>query len=257
MIHVVNAAGWLRPAGWGAALLTWTLGLGCVPAEGPPAPRGGSEGGGPRKTSATTGTPAPAESRTSSAAPPAETPPAETAPAETAPPPATPEASSAVKFRPEVQVATWKQTQDMIASHRGKIVVLDLWSNFCPPCLAELPHLGKLQQEFGEDVVCLALNCNYSGGGAPEDERAEVVKVITEIRAPFLTLISADKDEELYKLVGIASIPVVQVYGRDGQLARQFDNEKAEYGPDGFTYAQHIRPYVAELIKKPPADDAK
>lgn len=42
---------------------------------------------------------------------------------------------------------------------------------------------------------------------------------------------------------------MIQVYDRNGKLSKQFDNEKNEYGKDGFTYAQHIIPYVRQLAK--------
>lgn len=150
---------------------------------------------------------------------------------------------------PMVRVATWQQAQQLIASYKGRVVVVDFWSNFCPPCIAELPQLARIQREFPKDVVCLSINCNFAGDGKPDDERPAVLKVLKEINAPFLTLISADADIDLYGKLGIASIPVIQVYDRNGKLSKQFDNEKNEYGKDGFTYAQHIIPYVRQLAK--------
>ncbi|MFM7074240.1 MAG: TlpA family protein disulfide reductase [Planctomycetota bacterium] len=152
---------------------------------------------------------------------------------------------------PLVRVATWKQAQELIASYRGRVVVVDFWSNYCPPCIAELPQLGRIQRELAKDVVCLSINCNFAGDGKPEDERPAALKVLKEIKAPFVTLISADADIDLYGKLGIASIPVIQVYDRAGKLSKQFDNEKNEYGKDGFTYAQHIIPYVRQLAKAP------
>lgn len=160
-------------------------------------------------------------------------------------------AKNAVQAEPMVRVATWQQAQELIASYKGRVVVVDFWSNFCPPCIAELPQLGRIQREFPKDVVCLSINCNYAGDGKPDDERPAVLKVLKEIQSPFLTLISAEPDLDLYGKLGIASIPVIQVYDRAGKLSKQFDNEKNEYGKDGFTYAQHIIPYVRQQVKKP------
>jgi thiol-disulfide isomerase/thioredoxin len=160
-------------------------------------------------------------------------------------------AKNAGQAEPMVRVATWQQAQELIASYKGRVVVVDFWSNFCPPCIAELPQLARIQREFPKDVVCLSINCNYAGDGKPDDERPAVLKVLKEIQSPFLTLISAEPDLDLYGKLGIASIPVIQVYDRAGKLSKQFDNEKNEYGKDGFTYAQHIIPYVRQQVKKP------
>jgi peroxiredoxin len=43
----------------------------------------------------------------------------------------------------------------------GKVVVLNFWFTSCPPCVAEMPELNKLVQQYkGKDVVFLALTYN-------------------------------------------------------------------------------------------------
>jgi thiol-disulfide isomerase/thioredoxin len=149
-----------------------------------------------------------------------------------------------------VNVASWKQTQEIVAKHKGKVVVLDLWSTWCQPCVKEFPHLVELQRANPDDLVCISLNCNYIGDGKPEDEKPEVLKFLMGKKAAIVNLISSDPDEELYKQVGIASIPVVQVYNSKGRLAKQFDNEKDEYGKNGFSYQKDIEPYVQQLLSR-------
>ncbi|MEH6471198.1 MAG: TlpA disulfide reductase family protein [Halopseudomonas sp.] len=49
---------------------------------------------------------------------------------------------------------------DMTA-FRGKLVLLNFWATWCPPCLRELPALDRLQQRLGSDqfeVVAVALD---------------------------------------------------------------------------------------------------
>jgi hypothetical protein len=97
----------------------------------------------------------------------------------------------------------------------------------------------ELQEQHQGEVVCLSLNCNFNGLGSPDDEREMILKVLQDTKPVFQHLISSDADEQLYAKVGIASI----------QLSKQFDNEQHEYGEQGFTYSQHIAPYVNELVK--------
>ncbi len=35
--------------------------------------------------------------------------------------------------------------------YRGKVVLLNFWATWCPPCIKEIPSLGKLQQKFSQD----------------------------------------------------------------------------------------------------------
>ena len=36
-----------------------------------------------------------------------------------------------------------------LKAQRGKIVLIDFWASWCPPCLIEIPHLGQLQKQYG------------------------------------------------------------------------------------------------------------
>ena len=45
---------------------------------------------------------------------------------------------------------------------RGKVVVVNFWASWCPPCKAEMPAFEALQQAYrGEEVAILAINTTY------------------------------------------------------------------------------------------------
>jgi thiol-disulfide isomerase/thioredoxin len=50
-----------------------------------------------------------------------------------------------------------------LASFRGRVVLVDFWATWCPPCRAELAHLAKLEKENPELVV-LAVNVDHERG---------------------------------------------------------------------------------------------
>jgi thiol-disulfide isomerase/thioredoxin len=53
---------------------------------------------------------------------------------------------------------------------RGKVVLLNLWATWCPPCIRELPALDRLQGRLGGDdfaVVTLALDVGGAAEAAP------------------------------------------------------------------------------------------
>jgi cytochrome c biogenesis protein CcmG, thiol:disulfide interchange protein DsbE len=45
----------------------------------------------------------------------------------------------------------------------GKIVVIDFWATWCPPCIASMPGLDKLQDKFKDDVVIIGLSDEDAG----------------------------------------------------------------------------------------------
>jgi peroxiredoxin len=62
---------------------------------------------------------------------------------------------------PDFRLTSLAGKEDDLASHRGKIVVLSFWATWCPPCIAEMPSLERLQQTLGpEGLVVLAVSAD-------------------------------------------------------------------------------------------------
>lgn len=151
-----------------------------------------------------------------------------------------------------VEIASWDELQDFISSQKGKVVVLDIWSSSCLPCIKEYPNLVKLQKEHPEDITCVSFNTNYYGGknSKPEDEIEEVLAFLKKKKSDLKNYISSTPDEDLYKKIELASIPVVYVYNKDGKLEKRFDNDNLKSGDEGFDYEKDVNPLVEKLLKK-------
>lgn len=151
----------------------------------------------------------------------------------------------------KVQILDWAGTQKLIASKKGKIVVLDVWSNSCAPCLEEFPNLVALSKRNNPDIVCMSLNLDYIGlkKKPPEYYQKNVLEFLKEQDARFDNILSSEKDEKMYEHLGIPSIPAVFVYGRDGKIAKVFENSDAKTEADNFTY-KDVNAYVETLLKK-------
>jgi peroxiredoxin len=106
----------------------------------------------------------------------------------------------------DLQGKTWT-----LGSLRGKVVLVNFWATWCPPCRKEMPDLETLYERFKDKgFVILAIS---------DEEQAKVQPFVKErsIHYPVL-LDSGRKVNDLFEVEGI---PKSFVYDRDGKLVAQ------------------------------------
>jgi thiol-disulfide isomerase/thioredoxin len=151
----------------------------------------------------------------------------------------------------QVRLASWDETQTLIAAHKGQMVVLDVWSTWCGPCLKEFPSFTELHRQHAGQVGCISLNCNYSGAAEPPETDCEQIEAfLAQHGAAFENVICTDSAQKLFQALDAASIPIVRVYDREGKLRKQFVNDDEEFGKEGFSYPNHITPLVEKLLSE-------
>lgn len=103
--------------------------------------------------------------------------------------------------------------QIRLAELRGRVVLLDFWAVWCPPCVAMLPMLHELHHELhGRGVELIGINTDG------DDAREEVAAFLA--RRPFPYPVVADRGAGAR--YGVYSIPHLVVVGRDGKIRRVF-----------------------------------
>jgi len=106
----------------------------------------------------------------------------------------------------DLQGKTWA-----LKSLRGKVVLLNFWATWCPPCRKEMPDLQALYDQFqGQGLLILAIS----------DEKADKVKpFLAERNVTYPILL--DPGRKVNELFRIQGIPKSFVYDRDGKLVAQ------------------------------------
>jgi thiol-disulfide isomerase/thioredoxin len=156
-----------------------------------------------------------------------------------------------------LSIVDFEGIQQRIASHRGKVVVMDAWSTSCPPCLAEFHYLVELHKSHASnDLACISLSFDYEGLGKPEEQQEPVLEFLRSQGATFDNLLASEESDALYRKFKLAAVPAVFVYDRFGQLRKRFDNEQAKSKVEAFTY-QQVRELVEQLIAEDPPADAR
>ncbi len=96
----------------------------------------------------------------------------------------------------------------------GKVVLVNLWATWCPPCRAEMPSIDRLAGEMaGADLAVVALSTDRFGA-----ERVQ--KFFDEIDVRNLAVYQ-DKRSEVARAVGAMGLPVTLILDREGrEIAR-------------------------------------
>lgn len=95
-----------------------------------------------------------------------------------------------------------------LASLRGRVVVVNFWASWCPPCRKEFPTLGRLQKLFRPtNLTVLAVNA----GEDPDD----VFSFAGTTNFPVLL----DKDSGAMRRWQVKGLPTTYVVDKAGRLA--------------------------------------
>jgi peroxiredoxin len=106
----------------------------------------------------------------------------------------------------DLQGKTWE-----LKNLRGKVVLVNFWATWCPPCRKEMPDLEMLYQRFsGQGLVILAIS---------DEEQAKVVPFISNHKISYPVLL--DPGRKVNELFQVDGLPKSLVYDREGKLVAQ------------------------------------
>lgn len=109
-----------------------------------------------------------------------------------------------------------------LSEQRGKVVLVDFWATWCPPCVESLPFLQEMYEDMGgEDVVFIGVSVDRAG---MEDR---VRNMLDRFGIEYLIGINGDGDIAME--YGAVSIPTMVLIDRDGVVRQQ----KVGFSPAG------------------------
>lgn len=127
---------------------------------------------------------------------------------------------------PSFSVTTLDGAKVSIDESKGKVMLVNFWATWCPPCLTEMPRLEKevWQKYKSGDFVMVAI--------AREQTEEEITAFRREYKFGFP--MAVDLEREIYSKFGDGGIPRSYVVGADGKIVfqsvgynpREFDQMK-------------------------------
>lgn len=114
-----------------------------------------------------------------------------------------------------------------LSEYRGKVVLLNFWATWCPPCKREMPSMERLHQKYQEkDFSVLAINQMEDG------DRVFSFTGTLETQPTFDILL--DNDSQVSRKYAVNGLPTTYLIDKQGRIryravgGREFDHPEVE-----------------------------
>jgi len=104
-------------------------------------------------------------------------------------------------------------------SFKGKVIVLNFWATWCPPCRKEMPLLESTYKRY-KDKGLVILGINYN------EDRERVLKFTQEMGVTFPIIL--DKELNLTRKYGVLALPATFFIDKKGIIRDQYKGEIVE-----------------------------
>jgi thiol-disulfide isomerase/thioredoxin len=145
------------------------------------------------------------------------------------------EASVAGK-RPEDFTMELSGKRAHLSDFRGKVVVLNFWGTWCPPCIEETPALNRLQKHIApRNGVVL--------GVAADEDPAVYEKFLRDNGVIFQTYRdpnTKNNHSPIAESYGTTMFPETYIIGRDGKIARKIIGFQEWDSPEMLKYVDSL-----------------
>lgn len=99
-----------------------------------------------------------------------------------------------------------------LSNFLGKVVILDFWATWCPPCLKEIPHFIELYEEYkdkGLEIIGVTL-----------DDPAATKDFVESWQIPYTIVMGTEKVSRDYG--NISAIPTTFVLNKNGEIYKKY-----------------------------------
>ena len=116
-----------------------------------------------------------------------------------------------------------------LSKFKGKVILLNFWATWCPPCVNEIPELVKLQEKYAGKFAIVGLSL--------DEDSAEVKKFYTANKINYPIAMGTAEIQATYG--GIPSIPTTFIIDTEGNIV-----DKIVGGRSYEDFEAAIKPYL-------------
>lgn len=114
---------------------------------------------------------------------------------------------------PPLKVTTTTGQQVTLANYRGRVLVIDFFATWCPPCREAIPHLIALNSKYGKQGL------QVLGLSVDEGNEKELKAFAAEKRLNYPVAVVGD---DLAAQYGVRSIPTMYIINKKGVVVERY-----------------------------------
>jgi thiol-disulfide isomerase/thioredoxin len=137
-----------------------------------------------------------------------------------------------------------KVLDDLIAKHKGQVILVDYWATWCGPCVENFPHTVALSRKYRDQgLSAIAVSFDLL------DDEQKVRDFLAQKGADFENLISSHDSigQKTFADFSVGPLPEYRLYDRQGKLG-----QKWEAGLDPADLVKQIETKIQELLAEKP-----
>lgn len=107
-----------------------------------------------------------------------------------------------------------------LTDFKDKYVYIDLWATWCSPCIAQIPHLKKLEEKYNEKIYFISIAWN--------DNKTKWMNMIREKDLNGIQLFASDKNAEFFKFYEVNGLPRFILLDKQGKIIESNAKQPSE-----------------------------
>ena len=122
-----------------------------------------------------------------------------------------------------------------LSDYKGKVLLLDFWATWCPPCRKEIPGFIELYNTYkSRGLVVIGVSMDDT------DDIPDVKRYAAQIKMNYPILLGFGREDDLKPVFGELPLPTSFVIARDGRICARHD---------GLTAKEQVAREIAALLQ--------
>jgi peroxiredoxin len=122
-----------------------------------------------------------------------------------------------------------------LSDYKGKVILLDFWATWCPPCRKEIPGFIELYNSYkSRGLVVIGVSMDDT------DDISDVKRFASQLKMNYPILLGFGREDDLKPAFGELPLPTSFVIARDGRICARHD---------GFTATEQVEREIAGLLQ--------